>query len=317
MRNFFNLFSGLCFLTLLVPGFLQADESEKYEFKIDTGVLSGFTHGPNALQFVRKKMAVLIKTENALTTANRSTATMQGLMFCQYRSPKTVIDLELHAKIEKQQIETNYTPSQIDAIVYEWEELYGAPVPLKGLRPQTKRLTFHEGEGFHFDYALKRNFEYLLTLKIAYDENQKKLQNLIPDLIEIKKFITSIEGDFRGRVILENNKSGLPPFIFFEQETDGGRFIHLHHPMHDIRYNRDTKTFDTAYSDDIASVAKLPEIKRLLTDSDVRKFVFEQTEPIQVRVEGNPAAGFSFLFIRVNSGATLKGRLEAREIKVF
>src|SRR5262249_17443215 len=129
-----NLVLALLF-SLLPLGLSHADEG-KYEFVISSSIQAGLTHGPNAIGFVRKNVPFVIKTSTPITARNISSVTVPAIIAGRYPSPKGPVYLELNARIDKQQVETNYTPSQVDAIVYEWEESYSTPAPLKAFQPQ-------------------------------------------------------------------------------------------------------------------------------------------------------------------------------------
>ncbi len=293
------------------------EADKKYEFIVSTGTLAKLLQGPNLVQFMRKKMPFVLKTEKEITELNMSSAASAGLLFGRYPSSRGMVDLELLAEVAKQQVEITYTPSQVDAIVYEWEETYSAPAALKGLNPSVSKLKFHQGEGLHYDALLKKKFGYLLSVDISYDENARKLADIMPELAEVKKFINAVEGDLHGRTIVENNRSGTPPLVFFEKLTDGSDNIRLHHPMHDVLYDRKTKQFSYLYSDEIALVAKLPEVKRMLAVPEVKKFVLEKPESIQVRMEGSPTKGFIGVITRMESGGQIKVKMDRKKVTLL
>ena len=183
---------------------------------------------------------------------------------------------------------------------------------LKDLKPVTQQLTFQEGHGFHWECLLQRKFTYKFLLDVGYDTNAKKIEDVSTELRQLKQFVAAAESNEHGRLILENNTSGLPAFLILTGRGASAKY-NIHHPMHDVTFTPADQQWGYAYTGELTMFARLPEIKRAQSDPAVRAFLVGATSPVRVTASGGPKTFFDCSF-RGEDGKVLKVRVEGKNV---
>jgi hypothetical protein len=298
----------------LAPSFAHARNDDRFTHRIDTATFAALRPGPQLQRFISQGIINGLRTDCALSPSKVNTANCRGVLLGLYPASSGAIDLTLPATIDRGALETPVSLDTVDAAVAAWtKDSPGASV-LKDLRPVTVRLGLHDGEDFLWKVRLARRFRYELLLTVAYDAAAKTLEDTQPELRELKKFIASAESDARGRVILQNNTSGLPAEV--EMQGHGATAVyHIHHPMHDIAFAVADKRWNYAYSGELATFARFAEIKRALSNANVAAFVGVGT-PVRVTVSGGPKTYFDCRFYR-EDGTSLRVQVEGKNVKTW
>jgi hypothetical protein len=187
--------------------------------------------------------------------------------------------------------------------------------PLKGLKPETRDLSRLPDQAFRWQATLHRKFSYSFSLDVAVDSETGQLEDLRAELSQLKKFIASAESDTRGRLILENNSSGLPALLILTGRGPDARY-QIHHPMHDIIFTPVDKRWSYAYSGALPKFGALPEIRRAQSDPSVRDFVAGLAAPVRVAATGSPQTFFDCSFF-AEGGKVLKVRVDQKSVKTL
>jgi len=183
---------------------------------------------------------------------------------------------------------------------------------LKDLKPETQQWTFVGGTTAHWRCLLHRKFTYIFSLDVAYDAKTGAFENLKPELSQLKRFIADSESDTRGRLILENNTSGLPAVLILMGRGASVRF-QIHHPLHDIVFTPADRQWTYLYSGAPVLFAQLPEIKRAQDDAAVGGVA---RSAVRVSATGNPKTYFDCTFT-AEGGKMLKVRVEGKDVKTL
>jgi hypothetical protein len=159
---------------------------------------------------------------------------------------------------------------------------------------------------------IQRKFPYKFTIDVAVDSAAKRISDVSADLAGIDKFIADAESDTRGRLILENNTSGLPALLIVTGNGPTVRYD-IHHPLHDIGYSPSDKSWNYAYAGELKLFERLPEVKRAQSEKTVSEFIASAVPPVRVAVSGNPKTFFHCSFL-TSGGKRLKVRVEGKNV---
>jgi hypothetical protein len=304
-----NLLPLLVLAAFAAGGVARA--AEPFPNRIDPSVLESAQKGPNAAVYFNREIPVLFRSDVPVDILNLSSATASVLMLGKYHSPRGTVDLEMHGRLQNGALEMDFPLSRLDAAMYEWEDVGAQPKGLKGLDANLRTLTFRDDAGFRGVYLVRKSIEYQLTVDVPYNSEKKTLMPPQPPYDRSAEFIRWLEKDVRSRAILENNTSGLPIFVSVAESTDtlAAGFL-----SDTIRWNMRTGRREFAYSESLNHLQRLPEIKRLLKDPQVKAFV-EGTEPVAVKAIGSDDAGFSFSLSK-EGGRHLEATLVNKRVSV-
>ena len=143
---------------------------------------------------------------------------------------------------------------------------------------------------------------------------QKKLKMCRRSYEQLKQFVAAAESNEHGRLILENNTSGLPAFLILTgRGAASKRKYNIHHPMHDVTFSPADQQWSYTYSGELIMFARLPEIKRAQSDPAVRAFLVGATSPVRVTASGGPKTFFDCSFLR-EDGKFLKVRVAGKNV---
>ena len=288
-----------------------APTADPFPNRIDPSVLESARKGPNAEVYFNREIPVLFRSDIPVDILNLSSATASVLMIGKYHSQDGTVDLELHGRLNNGVLDMDFPLSRLDAALYEWEDVGGQPKGLKGLNANLRTLTFRDDAGFRSVYLLKKSIEYQLTVDVPYSKEKKMLMPPQPPFDRSGEFVRWLEKDARSRTILGNNSSGLPVFVSAGDDADtlAAGFL-----SNTIRWNFRTGHREYGYAESLDHLKRLPEIRRLLKDPQIKAFV-EGTEPVAVKALGSDDGGFSFTLSK-EGGRRLEATLVNKRVSV-
>lgn len=295
------------------PILLWARSADPCPYQLDEDLWASLAKGNNIQSFSAKKIAFQLFTRDKITPELKGTLNTKGFLKGTYPFKGINVQLILDAVLTNGSIDTRLRCDQLDTLLVSWMNKYQIPRPWRFKTVKLEQLSFDEGKGFEARWRVKSKMEFCPLARMSVSNFKGPIEDVTGVLDRYQDFVEFIENDERSRIILQNNKSGIPPFLDYQGDTQYPLFI-ARHPMHVITWDEKKDTLQFDYLDVLTDVEKIPEIKGMLGEKEVKNFVGEDHSRIRIKGQGNQKEGFEIAIFKPDEKKGLMVKLKGRKV---